>query len=121
MPVRSLNSSVFTWPDLNTVHQAAKEWADKQVQRRDDILRIGYIGSYARRDWGVGSDLDLILLLENSSIPFWRRSQDWDLSGIPVPTDVMVYTRQEWERMAARNERFFQTVTQEAVWIYERL
>ena len=121
MPVRSLNSSVFTWPDLNTVHQAAKEWADKQVQRRDDILRIGYIGSYARRDWGVGSDLDLILLLENSSIPFWERSREWDLSGMPVPTDVMVYTRQEWERIAARNERFFQTVTEEAVWIYERL
>jgi hypothetical protein len=66
MPVRSLNSSVFKWPDRNAVHQALLTWVDQQAQEKSELLRAGYFGSYARWDWGVGSDLDLILIVEHS-------------------------------------------------------
>jgi len=85
-----------------------------------EVLRIGYIGSYARGDWGVGSDLDLFILVERSDRPFGRRASRWDTTALPVPTDVWVYTREEWERMAAQGSRFYQEVTREAVWVYER-
>ncbi|MHB8731893.1 MAG: nucleotidyltransferase domain-containing protein [bacterium] len=92
MPVRSLRSSVFKWPDGRTVDEAVRRWAASVVRRRQDVARIGYFGSYARGDWGVGSDLDLIIVVERSDQPFERRAAGWDATGLPVQADVLVYT-----------------------------
>ena len=118
MPVRSLNSSVFRWPDAQTVDRAVRCWAEERAQQRPDILRIGYIGSYARGDWGVGSDLDLIIVVERCEQPFWRRALEWDLASLPVPADLLVYTREEWQALATQGGQFYHAVEQEAIWVY---
>jgi len=118
MPVRSLSSSVFRWPEAQTVHRAVRHWAGKEAQKRPDVLRIGYMGSYARGDWGVGSDLDLIIVVERCEQPFWQRTLEWDLTSLPVPTDVLVYTREEWQALARQGGRFYRAVEQEAIWVY---
>ena len=120
MPVRSLNSSVIKWPDLRTVDQAAREWVDQQVRSGRDILRAGYFGSYARGDWGVNSDLDLILIVRHSDQPFLRRALQWDILDLPVPVDLLVYTQEEWQNLAKQGGRFPQVVEKEAVWVYQR-
>ena len=79
------------------------------------MLRIGYFGSYARGDWGVGSDLDLIIILKSSKQPFEKRSIEWNATELPVPADVLVYTQEEWDSLS--KTRFHKTVTREAVWI----
>jgi predicted nucleotidyltransferase len=117
MPVRSLSSSVLKWPDTETVDQALRRWAEKVAFDRKDILRIGYFGSYARGDWGVGSDLDLIIILERCDQPFVRRSSEWDTAELPVPADVLAYTREEWQSLG-QQRRFYKTLTREAVWVY---
>lgn len=117
MPVRSLSSSVLRWPDAQTVDQALRHWVEKVVRQRNDVLQIGYVGSYARGDWGVGSDLDLVIILESSQQPFERRSVEWDTTELPVPADLLVYTQEEWQSFS-RERRFYQMLLQEAVWIY---
>ncbi len=117
MPVRSLNSSVFTWPDQETVVDSLRKWVQQLAQERPELLRAGYFGSYARGDWGVSSDLDLILIVSQSKTPFWQRSLEWDTTGLPVPADVLVYTEKEWQSMAVQGERFYQTIQQEAIWV----
>ena len=116
MPVRSLNSSVLKWPDAKTVDEAARRWAQKLARDDCNILKIGYFGSYARGDWGVGSDLDVIVILKASREPFEKRSIKWDTAGLPVATDILVYTKAEWQSMG--NTRFYRTIMQECVWIY---
>jgi hypothetical protein len=66
----------------------------------------------------VGSDLDLILIVEKATQPFERRALSWDLSTLPVPAELLVYTLDEWQRMGAQGGRFARTVNREAVWIY---
>jgi len=117
MPVRSLSSSVLIWPDAPAVHQAVHRWAETAVRRREDILRIGYFGSYARGDWGVGSDLDLVIVVHSSGQPFERRAIAWDTAKLPVPADVLVYTEAEWESLSPQR-RFYRTLMQETVWVY---
>jgi len=73
MPVRSLNSSVFKWPDAETVDQALRSWVEKVLLDNNDIIRLGYFGSYARGDWGVGSDLDLIVILNPMTLSRIKR------------------------------------------------
>jgi len=119
MPVRSLNSSVFKWPDRGKVDHAVRDWAQKAVNSRDGIIKLGYFGSYARGDWGVGSDLDLVAIVDHASEPFERRSLTWDLSPLPVPAELLVYTSTEWQALQKKGGRFARTLEQESVWLFE--
>jgi predicted nucleotidyltransferase len=117
MPVRSLHSSVLKWPDRRTVDLSVRRWAAEQVSRRHDIARIGYFGSYARGDCGVGSDVDLIVVLETSAIPFEQRAAEFDCTPLPVPCDLLVYTNAEFAAALAK-DRFAEVLRGEVVWVY---
>lgn len=117
MPVRSLSSSVIRWPDLETVKDAIARWAREEVLKHPELIRLGYFGSYARGDWAVGSDLDLIAVVSESPQSFERRSLSWDLSPLPVPADLLVYTEKEWESLQQTRGRFARTLARETVWI----
>lgn len=116
MPVRSLNSSVLIWPDQEQVLTALRKWAKNAKATYEFLLRVGYFGSYARGDWGVGSDLDVVLIVSESDLPFERRAAKWDLTELPVPVDVLVYTKGEWERMT-QQLGFGERMANEVRWI----
>ncbi len=118
MPVRSLNSSVFRWPDRQAVDRAVREWAQRMGAARPEVLRIGYFGSYARGDWGVGSDLDVVVIAERAAERFELRAVDWGAFELPVPADVLVYTPEELRRLPS--ERFRTMIETETVWVYQR-
>lgn len=90
------------------------------VPNREGILQIGYFGSYARGDWGVGSDLDIIIVVDESPLPFTERASDFDATRLPVPVDLLVYTAKEWEALKRRNSRFNKEIIQEAIWLFQR-
>lgn len=126
MPVRSLNSSVLKWPDAEIVDRAAREWA-ALAAADPAVVAVGYLGSYARGDWGVGSDLDLIVIrdsdpppgeAEPDSAPSSHRLPD--VTGLPVPADVLELTTKEWSRGLAEGRRFHTTVRHEAIWVSGR-
>lgn len=89
--------------------QAARDWATSAVKCRPGTIRVGYFGSYARGNWGVGSDLDLVAISESASEPFECRSLSWDLSRLPVPAQLLVYTLSEWQLLLTQGGRFART------------
>ncbi len=101
------------------------EWAAREAPRHPGLLGLGYFGSYARGDAGAGSDLDLIAVVESSPDSFERRSLDWDLTprrqllltSLPIPAELLVYTRPEWEHLVQQGGRFTRTLQQEARWL----
>ncbi len=117
MPVRSLDSSILKWPTVEEVRRAAAEWAAAEAKRHPGLVRLGYFGSYARGDAGVGSDLDLVAVVETAAESFARRGLAWDLLPLPVPAQILVYAAAEWERMRAEAGRFITTLDREAVWL----
>jgi len=118
MPVRSLTSSVLRWPDRGVVDRAVPQWGARVASAHPETVRIGYFGSYARRTAGVGSDVDLVVIVERAAEPFAARARSWDATELPVPADVVVYTTDEWA--ALRHRRFGATIVDEAVWVYVR-
>jgi hypothetical protein len=118
MPVRSSTSSVVRWPDAETVDRALRDWAGRVVTARPEIRRIGYFGSYARGDWGVGSDLDIVIVVASATLPFERRPVEWDVTELPVPAELLIYTEGEWE--SRRATRFGAVIAQAAIWVLER-
>lgn len=81
------------------------------------LRRLGYFGSYARGDWGVGSDLDLVAIVADAAEPFERRSLDWNLATLPVPAEILVYTEMEWRALVGGGGRFARTLEREVMWI----
>lgn len=117
MPVRSSTSSVLRWPDRRRVEAALAEWAPREARRHPGLLRLGVFGSYARGDAGVGSDLDLVAVVEAAQEPFERRALAWNLLDLPVPAEILVYTRTEWRRLQEEGGRFARTLDREARWL----
>ena len=118
MPVRSLNSSVLKWPDKECVLAALDDWVKGQVPLHPEVCAIGYFGSYARGDWGVGSDLDLLIILSRCDIPFERRTLSWPTEQLPVPTDTLIYTNKEWEQLLEQGAGFHSSIHNDVEWIY---
>jgi len=65
------------------------------------------VGSYARGNWGVGSDVDLIVLLTACELSRVERLRRYDPIGLPVHCDLMVFTPGEWDRLQDRSPHFF--------------
>ena len=120
MPVRSLTSPVLRWPDAQTVTRAAQTWAEAILADRPSVQRIRMYGSYARGDWGFGSDLDLVVIVDGDPGPFLRRPLAFDTTSLPVACDLIVYTVDEWTERQRVGDRFAATMAKELRWLAER-
>lgn len=116
MPVRSLNSRVLKWPGRAQVDAAVRALAARLAASHPQLVRFGYFGSYARGDWGPGSDVDLVAVVRRARRPFEERPLDFDLGKLPVPAELLVYTVDEWEAAAAAG-RFRRGLEKETVWV----
>jgi len=112
-----LTSSILKWPSSEQVKKFVEQWAHNIKKERADVVKVGYFGSYARGDAGVGSDLDLIIILKESKLPLTKRALEWDLTKFPVPCDLLVYTEAEFKQLKQSQPHFFHTITKEAVWL----
>jgi predicted nucleotidyltransferase len=86
------------------VEDAARRWAQGLREREPGVAAVGYFGSYALGNWGVGSDLDVVVVVRGAAESFERRAARFDATGLPVPADLLVYTVEEWERLRRRPE-----------------
>jgi len=95
---------------------ALSEWAERAGN--ENTKRIGFIGSYARGDWGVGSDLDIVVVVDKVYEPFENRSRSYDTTDLPVPTDLLVFSEEELRTHPS--ERLRGEIESTAVWVYQR-
>jgi predicted nucleotidyltransferase len=100
------------------VDRAVRLWAVQASKARPLLRRLGYFGSYARGDWGVGSDLDLVAIVATADERFDRRPLSWDLTSLPVPAEILVYTEAQWAAFMASGSRFARALAQEVVWVF---
>jgi len=105
------------WPSKKAVIDSLDKWSET-LKRDSNILSIGYFGSYARGDNGVGSDLDLIVIVKDSKAPFGKRVTEWDLAMLPVPVDLLIYTLHEWNELNKELSYFIKRLGEEVKWIF---
>ena len=113
MPVRSLTFAVFKWPNREEVLSAARGWATALHQEDPAVELVGCVGSYARDDWGVGSDVDVIVVVRDSNLSPVERHARYAPGELPVPADLWVYTRTEWEGLSSRSPQLWQRLQRE--------
>ena len=109
---------MLKWPGRAAVDRALRDWTELHITTHPELMRLGYFGSYARGDWGVGSDLDIVAIVDATDEPFERRSFEWDLNALPVPTEMLVYTVDEWKTLQSRGKGFVRALMVDTVWVY---
>ena len=117
MPASSSPGSVMCWPSAAEVLRAATVWAERQRTSHDDLLAAGVFGSYGRGDAGVGSDLDLVLILRECADPLWERLRRWDTGSLPLACDLLVYSLAEWRGLPGWNPRLATALQNDTRWL----
>jgi len=107
--VPSPNGSALRWPAAAEVLERAKCWAA--------TLAVGVFGSYGRGTAGVGSGLDLHLVLRHCNDPIWQRLRRWDTRDLPLASDLMVYGLSEWHTLPQWNPRHAEALRQDTLWL----
>ena len=117
----SSTGSVLRWPSSEAVVEQARVWAQRQAEANPDLEAVGLFGSYGRGDAGVGSDLDLLLILSHCQLPVWERLRRWDTSPLPLATDLLVYSRAEWESLPQWNPKLADVLARDVRWLVEKV
>jgi len=115
MPVTSSRSSIKRWPNADQVLDAVCLWAQRLHAGERAIVAVGVFGSYVRGEWGVGSDVDLLVVRRDGApVPELLGA---DVAALPVPADVLHYTESELAALRERGGRMARVVRDETRWL----
>jgi hypothetical protein len=117
MPESLQPGSVLRWPSAEQVLEQAERWAERQHHLNPELLAVGVFGSYGRGDAGVGSDLDLVLILRECSEPIWQRLRHWQTGSLPLACDLLLYSLREWQTLPQWNPRLAAVLRQDTRWL----
>ncbi len=101
------------WPALERVIEAFRERARSLCAKHEDILAVGYFGSAARGEWGVGSDLDVVVIVKDKS-PQLHWEATMALADIPIPVDMIMLSLEEVKGIKGK---FLKVLEEETVWV----
>jgi predicted nucleotidyltransferase len=90
-----LSSVVVRSIDPDGVRRAADVWATRLLDLRPEVEEIVVFGSFARGTFAPGSDLDVLIVLAESELPFRDRIPEYLPGSFPVGMDLLPFTRAE--------------------------
>lgn len=106
--------------DNVAVRHALAEYVRFITARHPEIEEIVLFGSLVAGTPVPGSDVDLLLVLEESDRMFRDRIPTFLPSGFPVGMDVFPYTRGEIERMKRETNRFVLGALREGLTLFKK-
>jgi predicted nucleotidyltransferase len=85
-----------------------------------EVRRIILFGSFARQDFGVHSDLDLLIVLSSSDVPVRERIAEFLEECSVYPTDVFPLTEAELDARLQSGDPFWTQAVREGIECYRR-
>ena len=116
MQEQSSSSVRVIFADKRKVLRALRECASK-LKGRAEVEKVGLFGSYATDTYGPASDVDLLIILKESSKVFLDRIPDYVPDNLVVSCDVFPYTSAEIEKMKREGNSWIRHVLKEVVWL----
>ena len=109
-----MNSETYIeWLRLEDVLPAVRKAAD-EVKKLPGVRRVGYFGSFAHNDQVPGSDIDILIELEEDERRWIDRTDDFIhfFTDIPCPVELFPFTIDE---LSNRDNKFYQQILEELV------
>lgn len=118
MPNLFLNSVEPRFADRREILAIARQIAFRIAREHPEVVRIILFGSFARGDYGVRSDLDLLVVLAHSNRPAQERLTDFLSHAQTYPTDMLLLTQAELELRLAEGDPFLKRAVSEGILLY---
>ncbi len=106
-------------PETDRITEALHQFV-RDLAEEPEVRAIWLIGSFHRKDFGPFSDIDLVLILDSTEIPFLDRSLRYLPESFPVSVDLFVYTRQEVTEMRLSEHPFWKDIEKNHTTLFER-
>jgi len=91
----------YTEPEL--IRNAVRDYARDLRNGHPEIRAIRWFGSWVRGDAGVGSDVDLCIIVERSDVPRRERAMDFLPRIFPVGIDLFIFTVAEFDALGTEH------------------
>lgn len=110
-----------TYLDRHEALSALREAVLEFPRAYPEVESVVLFGSLARGDGVPGSDADLLLILDQSTLPWMERLARYTVSPVAgIAVEVFPYTRAEIERMEAEGNWFIRQALREGVTLFCR-
>jgi predicted nucleotidyltransferase len=106
MRTEYFGSVKVTYFEKEKVWKALDDLAARLERERPEVRKLLVFGSLVRDEAVPGSDVDLLLIVEPTEVPFLDRALDYRPEGFPVGLDIFVYTEAEVEKMLGEGNWF---------------
>ncbi|MDY6797086.1 MAG: nucleotidyltransferase domain-containing protein [Actinomycetota bacterium] len=106
--------------DRKAVKKALDGYARNLADSHPELEAIILFGSFARGDSVPASDVDILLVLAESDMPFQDRIVAFLPSRFPIGMDVFPYTREEIEDMLRDGNRFVAAALENGIELFRR-
>jgi len=114
---KSSNSVKVVFADKANVLRQLEDYVKRIKQTHPEVERVGYFGSYANDTYGPASDVDLLIILQQSDKRFLDRIPDFLLENLSICCDVFPYTSEEIEKMQIQNNPWIRHILKETIWL----
>ncbi|MFC1712206.1 nucleotidyltransferase domain-containing protein [Candidatus Poribacteria bacterium] len=106
--------------DKPTIMKAIRHLVEDLSQEYPKIEEIRLFGSLARDEAVPGSDVDILIVLTDSDLPFKDRAEKYMPPSFPVGIDVLPYTKPEIETMLDQGNHFLKSAMKDSILLFSR-
>lgn len=117
MPGKSSNSVKVFFADKEKVLRQLKDYISDLKRNKPEVEKVGLFGSYATDTYGPASDVDLLIVLKQSSKSFRDRIPDYIPEKLSVGCDCFPYTEGEIDKMQKEDNPWICHILKEVVWL----
>ena len=120
MQTKSSDFVKIRYLDKAAIMSALTHWVDELSREYPKIEEIRLFGSLARDEAVPGSDVDILIVLAESDLPFNDRIEKYMPSSFPVGIDVFPYTELEIETMLEQGNYFLKSAMKDSILLFSR-
>jgi predicted nucleotidyltransferase len=105
MPDKSWNFAEVRFIDYDQVLADIRRAVAEAKAARPEIVKVYLFGSLVQGNWTADSDADLIVVVRREFADILERG-NYHISVKSIPTDTVVYTESEFEKLACDPSSF---------------
>lgn len=120
MQMKLSDSVKIKYLDKPVIIKAITQLTEELSQRHPEIEEISLFGSFARDEAVPGSDVDILIILTESSLTFKDRLMEYMPLSFPVGIDIFPYTRLEIEKMLDQGNYFIKSAKRDSIILFSR-
>jgi len=114
---KSLGSVRIISVDHESLIHTLKEKSISIKADHPEIIKILLFGSFSKGNFLPESDIDILLIIEATDIPFLERKERFRpfFRDIPFDVNILVYTKSEIDLMHENGNLFIKDIFKEAI------